>query len=366
MSYAPTGGIAVLVPAYREEDGILDTVLAAAAAEVGPEHVYVATDGSPDRTADIARYWVARGNVDGEPPAENRGKARALEAAIARYRLTERYDGIFVCDGDTVVSPGHIRALADRLSPDTAFLVGNLQSNYRFNRTLWGRYRAFMYFAFNVFIRAPQDLLRTINVLPGSSVLIRSDVVAALDWDEIASYSLDDYDALVQIRRNPDRFPGEARYISDTPPAYILEPYTFVDYWSQTRRWWAGIREIYFGERVYGHWREKWALWDTLHLGSWMLSAVAPLVGIPVAVVLLSTSLWWLVAVSLAFGLAQNLAIAGLYAARTGRLGVFVSLPTFALIAYLESLHFAAAFFGIVKKKSGAQGTWASPKRRGA
>lgn len=348
--------ICVLVPAYMEANGILDAVLYAAVEEVGSAHVYLTTDASADSTADVARYWLPASNVD--DPAENRGKARALEAATRRFGLTERYEGIFILDADCILSRGHIAALVEHLEPGTAFLVGNLQSNYGLNRTLWGRYRAFMYHAFNLFIRAPQDLLKTINVLPGSSVLIRSGAVAALDWDEIASYSLDDYDALVQIRRGGF---GEARYIADTPPAYILEPYTFGDYWKQTRRWWTGIRDIYFGERVYSHWRRRWAAWDTLHLGSWVLSALAPVVALPVMAYALTTSLWWVVAASLGFGLAQNLVIAGLYVAKTGRVSALFLLPVFAGIAYLESLHFAAAFIGLVKKKSGA--AWVSPDR---
>lgn len=348
--------VCVICPAYMEEPGILDAVLCAATKEVGPENIYVSCDGSTDSTADIARYWLPASNVD--DPAHNQGKARALEAAIRRFRLTERYEGIFILDADTVISAGHIAALGEHMDPKTAFLVGNLQSNYQLNRTLWGRYRAFMYFAFNHFIRAPQDLLGTINVLPGSSVLIRSDVVAALNWLEIASYSLDDYDALIQIRR--ERL-GEARYIADTPPAYILEPYTFTDYWKQTKRWWTGIRDIYFGERVYSYWRAKWAAWDTLHLGSWLLSAGAPVIMLPVMAYVLTTSLWWVVAASLGFGLLQNLVIAGLYVAKTGRISALFLLPIFVGIAYLESLHFTAAFLGVVKKNSGA--AWSSPAR---
>lgn len=340
----------ILVPAYQEAD-YFDRALSHAMRQ--GYDVYVANDASTDATSNVVRYWGAEMYLN----TNNTGKARCLKRTIDYFRLTEQYEYIFIMDADTVLADGHLELLLEHVKPDDAFLVGRIESNLADNKTLVGRYRAYVMHMYNLFIRRPQNLLGVVNVLPGSSVLLSSSVVDMLDWDEVASFSLDDYNIMVQIRRNHC---GKCRYIHDTPPAYVLEPFTLRDYWEQTRRWWAGISEI---EWRGGAWKNTsfWGLWNKLHLWSWLMSALWPVVYL---ILLLSTGgiiLKVLVGLIL-WSSGVALALSTIYVLRTGRIGTYLSLPTFYIIMWVEALHFLLCYVMIIRSRN--RGVWTSPTRR--
>lgn len=351
--------VAVIIPAHQEADGIVDAVLFSAAREVGRKNVYLTTDGSTDSTGSMARYWLPKDNV--EASGVNRGKAHALRHLIESRRLTERYDYIYQLDADTVPSEGHIRALLDRVDPGVAVAVGRLESNYELNRTVYGRYRAFMYSAYNWVIRAPQDLMRVVNVLPGSSVMFRSDVLDAMDWEAVGKYRLDDYRQLYEVRLKKL---GAVRYYANTPPAYILEPYTFADYSKQFKRWMYGIGEIMRGERIWRHWRKPAFAWDMLHMGGWVLSFLALPVGLWAAITFLNTGAWWLIPALLLVGLAQNTLLVAVYVLQTGRIASIAYLPVFFLFSLYEAFVATRGMLGLYRTEN-ETGAWNSPARNG-
>lgn len=93
-----TPAISVVVPAYREEQRLpatLDRVLAYLEARRLPFEVLVVDDGSPDRTAEVARSYEARGVKLLSQP-ENRGKG----AAVKRGVLASRGAKILLTDAD--------------------------------------------------------------------------------------------------------------------------------------------------------------------------------------------------------------------------------------------------------------------------
>jgi cellulose synthase/poly-beta-1,6-N-acetylglucosamine synthase-like glycosyltransferase len=107
--------LAVVVPAHDEEDGIARTVrnLADRAAEVGSCAVVVIADNCIDRTGAVARGAGARVLERDDP--ERRGKGHALAWAFDRL-LREPFDAFVVVDADSVLEPGTLRAMADRLA----------------------------------------------------------------------------------------------------------------------------------------------------------------------------------------------------------------------------------------------------------
>jgi glycosyltransferase involved in cell wall biosynthesis len=101
MQGSPAARIAVVIPAFNEEGTVAEVVRVAR--QLTPE-VIVASDGSSDSTAAVARAAGAR--VVELP--ENAGKGRALGAALAQTDA----DYIVMLDADlTGLTPGHLRTL---------------------------------------------------------------------------------------------------------------------------------------------------------------------------------------------------------------------------------------------------------------
>jgi cellulose synthase/poly-beta-1,6-N-acetylglucosamine synthase-like glycosyltransferase len=351
------GEICVLTPAHNEYD-VLDEALASARREVGRKHVYLVDDASTDNTSKIGWYWAGRDHTLTLPT--NSGKARAFEAAIKHFDLTNRYRAIFFMDSDTVLGPGHVEAVLQALDakPQHAFAVGKIESRYVDPKTFWVRYRAYVMWLYNSTIRLPQNTLGVINVLPGSSVLIRSSVVASIDWNRTAGFALDDYHTLVQILLQKL---GKGVYAPSSPPALIREPLTTTAYLKQTRRWWFGIGEIHRREGLWTKFR-PWFLFNNAHILSWIWAAISPV--LILITLLFLHDIWWafdIATVGVLWALAEATILCTIYTLRTGRVSALILLPAFLVVVYLESCFFCLCFFGAVKAKRG--GTWASPPR---
>ena len=110
--------VAVVIPAYNEEEHI-GAVLSAVTALPEVEQVIVVSDGSVDRTADIARYFGAR-VIELKV---NQGKGAALRIGC---EMAVGADIVVFLDADLVgLTPHHVRALLDPvLRGDTAATVG--------------------------------------------------------------------------------------------------------------------------------------------------------------------------------------------------------------------------------------------------
>ncbi len=128
--------VTILIPAFNESAGIVDTVVSLLEQRYSEHEVVVINDGSTDATLDILRERFAlerfpeayRAMLPTAPirmiyqsqthpylrviDKENGGKADALNAGInvARYPL------IFTCDGDSYYSPDAVQCLAEAFS----------------------------------------------------------------------------------------------------------------------------------------------------------------------------------------------------------------------------------------------------------
>src|SRR2546423_11677200 len=97
--------VAVLIPAHNEELVIKDSIEAIAAL-VPRCNIHVVSDGSTDRTAELAR----QAGVNVISTRSNVGKAGALEEAIDRFALVERFSAVLLLDADTAIHPGYFDA----------------------------------------------------------------------------------------------------------------------------------------------------------------------------------------------------------------------------------------------------------------
>ncbi len=125
---APPSGLVwtVVVPAYREEARLpasLDRLPGALeAAGLVPFEIVVVDDGSPDRTAEVARAAAARDpriRVIGTP--ENRGKGHAVRLGVQAARGT----WILVTDADLSTPPADAARLLAAASRADGIAIGS-------------------------------------------------------------------------------------------------------------------------------------------------------------------------------------------------------------------------------------------------
>ena len=235
-SKSPRRDVAVLIACKNGEATIGRSIRSAAA----QADVYVVSDGSTDKTAEVARAAGARVLRR----ARSGGKPNALRSGNARFYLTRRYRYIAVLDDDTILAPDYIAKLEARMAddPGIAAASGRIDSLWDHERR-WNPFiamRAFMYWSYQVTIKRGQNALRVVNVICGANTLFRADVFAALIEDD-APYAIDDMYWLAEIVR---RRLGRVAYVH-LAHSWTIDPHRFTDWYRQTVRWsWGQFQSI--------------------------------------------------------------------------------------------------------------------------
>jgi biofilm PGA synthesis N-glycosyltransferase PgaC len=115
-----TADVAVLVAAHNEEL-VIERTIRSAAEHLPPEQILVVSDGSSDRTVEIARAAGAQ-VYDLHP---NRGKAGAIAAAIEHFSIPERFEVMMLLDADTHLSTDYFTTgLPEFSAPDVVAVAG--------------------------------------------------------------------------------------------------------------------------------------------------------------------------------------------------------------------------------------------------
>lgn len=235
--YAPS--VSVIVPAYREQAVIVQTVHSLLQQEyVGSLEVIVVDDGSPDDT-----YQVARNTFAADPRVlvvtkPNGGKASALNAGIALAH-GEILVGL---DADTVFAPDAIARLVQPLRDERVGAVaGNAKVGNRLN--LVTRWQAVEYITSqNVDRRAFADL-NAITVVPGAIGAWRATAVrdaGGFSDDTLA----EDQDLTIALRRQ-----GWRIAYADDAIAYTEAPDTLRTLARQRFRWTFGTLQCAWKHR---------------------------------------------------------------------------------------------------------------------
>ena len=232
---------AVLIACKNGESTIATTVRSAA----GQADVYVISDGSSDRTAEVAAHagaHVLNRSTSG-------GKPDALRAGNAEFSLSERYDYIAVLDDDTTIAPDYLKLIVSVMDEDAGISVssGRIASVWN-HAQRWNPFiamRAFMYWSYQVTIKRGQNALRVVNVICGANSVFRAEVFAALIKDD-APYAIDDMYWLAEIVR---RKLGRVAYVHQAL-AWTIDPHTFADWYRQTVRWSWGQFQSVRGHRL--------------------------------------------------------------------------------------------------------------------
>src|SRR5262245_9925444 len=254
--------------------------------------VYVVSDGSTDRTADVAREagaHVLEREVSG-------GKPDALRAGTAQFNLTERYDYVAVLDDDTTIAPDYVDRITRKLDadPNVAVASGRIDSLWN-HAQRWNPFvamRAFMYWSYQATIKRGQNAFRVVNVICGANSVFRAGVFGQL-IEHDAPYAIDDMYWLAEIVR---RQLGRVAYVHDAH-SWTIDPHTFRDWYRRTVRWSWGQFQSIRGHRLglplqRDHARRlgvRFSWFDLAYLAlllDWLPYMLEPLALVPAAILL--------------------------------------------------------------------------------
>jgi biofilm PGA synthesis N-glycosyltransferase PgaC len=230
--------VAVVVPAHNEEPVIaatLDSVLRL----VPVENVHVVADGCIDRTAAIAR---TRG-VSVLELTPGRGKAGALQTALRRFGILERFAVLLIVDADTRLDQRYLERglpMLERLG--VVALAGYARAGWRPRElSLVGRYlvsyRTRLY-AVLQWLRYGQTWRWTnvTAVVPGFASMYRTDVLGAMDLNP-PGLVIEDFNMTFEVHRQ-----GLGK-IAFRPAVHATtqDPDNLRDYFRQVLRWHLGF-----------------------------------------------------------------------------------------------------------------------------
>jgi cellulose synthase/poly-beta-1,6-N-acetylglucosamine synthase-like glycosyltransferase len=277
-------GVAILVAAHNEEL-VVEATIRSAASAVPLSNVFVVSDGSTDRTSELAAAAGAT-VLDLHP---NRGKAGALTALIEDFELARRFEVVLLLDADTQLSPDYLASGLPLFDDPEVVAVAGRAMTLPDPRppTFVGRvlvaYRERLYVAVQYLQKFGQAArhLNAVAIVPGFASMYRTRVLGDIDI-AAPGLAIEDYNMTFEVhakRLGRIAFhPGAAR-------ALTQDPDSIREYVRQVRRWSLG-----FWQTVRRHGIRLGRFWAVLVLfilelvtSSVFLLAVPPLLGISVA-----------------------------------------------------------------------------------
>ncbi|HVH73216.1 MAG TPA: glycosyltransferase, partial [Candidatus Dormibacteraeota bacterium] len=191
----PLPGVTVLIPAYNEENVIVQTVTSVLESHYPDLRIIVVNDGSQDKTGELLDAHFSR-----EPRVRiihqvNRGKAAALNLAMSQAET----ELVVTIDADTEIEPDALGKLVRHfVDPTVGAVAGNVKVG---NRSRWlTRWQALEYITSQNMEKRAFDVLNCITVVPGALGAWRRQAIEAaggITADTVA----EDADLTIAIRR---------------------------------------------------------------------------------------------------------------------------------------------------------------------
>ena len=222
---------AVIVPASNEET-VIENTIRSLLLVFRPEDIYVVSDGSSDRTVEIARKIIP--NVLALP--KNHGKASAMNYLIEEKQLPEKYQYIMTIDADTEINRHYLQEALKVFKGDKSHKIACVAGKVQGKKYNWlTYYRLWEYEVFQQVHKSAQSVINAITVCPGCGTIYRSSVFNKL---KIPSETItEDMDLTIQIHRQ------KLGKIAFCPKAivYTQDPKNLHDYLKQIERWYTGF-----------------------------------------------------------------------------------------------------------------------------
>lgn len=374
--------VAVLI-ASKEGAETIGTTVASAVAQAD---VYVVSDGSTDRTAQVAR----RAGASVLDLDVNVGKPAAIYRAVDAFALVDRYAAILIIDDDTTIAADFVRrsvqrmrdgrrALAvdrsyagverrradrradggrpavDRRSPGVGIVVGRTVTDWddahRWNA--WVGSRAYAYWRYQVTIRTGQDRVNALNCISGSNSIYRSTLLKEV-LAEQTPYIVDDTYWLLETQR---RRLGRVVYEPEAH-AWIQDPTNLRDWYRQNLRWLWGTFQGIVGHRV-GRRRSWFDFWYVTLIVDWVMYVLLW----PIVLVALLANQWVTPSTAAASVLGGYVLWTAAAACALRRWRLIPMTPAIVLIDVLYRAVFVHAFVKTIRQPTVASCRWESPTR---
>jgi biofilm PGA synthesis N-glycosyltransferase PgaC len=230
--------LALILPAHNEEVVIADTIVSALNAGMEAKDIFVVSDGSVDRTVQIALAYLPWQNVYHQPQL---GKAMAISNGIKHFGIVRRFEWVHIADADGTFSATYFKELKDRLPDDCVAATGHVQSL----KGGWiSKYRTYEYTLGLEVMRRIQAFLGTIPVIPGATCVFKTTIIDQLDFTNPSL--TEDMDLTLQIHRKKL---GRIAYIPQAK-AFTQDPKDFHDYYKQILRWYRGAWQVMTRHKV--------------------------------------------------------------------------------------------------------------------
>jgi len=372
------GRVAVLIPAHNEAL-VIGATISSACAQVDPDQVFVASDGSSDATADLAR--AAGANVVELTP--NRGKAGAIAAAIEYFELIRRFDVVLLLDADTRLDQDYLASgLPAFDDPGVVAVAGRATTTVdpppatRFGRLLLA-YRERFYVVVQYLLKYGQASrpANVVSIVPGFASMYRTSVLGEID---IAAPGLviEDFNMTFELHAKQL---GRIDFRPNAAIARTQDPDTFEDYVKQMKRWTLG-----FWQTVRRHRARRDRFWAALTLYIVELVLSSTMLLLMIGLLVAAGGLWawaaatgevspmdglWRIAPPLAILLGIYvpdllLTVAAVIASR--RPGYLIYAPVFPLLRAVDAAVCLRSLFEALTRRRAATGRWTSPTRRAA
>lgn len=367
--------VAVVIAAHDEELVIRETVRSVTRL-VPAGNVFVASDGSRDRTVEIAAAEGAT-VLDLQP---NRGKAGAIAALLEAFDLPRRFEVVLFLDADTQLDDDYFSTgLPLFADPEVVAVAGRAATLFdpppptRIGRLLVA-YRERLYVAVQYLHKFGQAArwANAVAIVPGFASMYRARV---LDRIDIAAPGLviEDYNMTFEVHA---KRLGRIAFHPRAAVARTQDPATLHDYVRQVRRWSLGFWQTV--RRHGGHLGRFWVAlglfivelvvssllliaWPLLLVaatGTAVLSAFDGERDSPADAIAAVVPPW-----ALLLGiLLPDLLLSVLAAVVTRRPSYLLQAPLFPLIRVLDAAVCLRALVDAMRRAS--DGRWRSPTRR--
>lgn len=261
--------VAVLIAAHNEEVSIAATI-ESLLQSVRPDQIYIGSDGSKDKTVEIARGFGV--HVDDIQP--NRGKAGALTYVIEENQLLARYKGVLLIDADIKVDPLFIERAARHFDdPGVAAVSGYFVAIWPKHymprmELLVTAYRVRLWRILQFFIRYGQTWkhLNVSPIIPGGGSIYRTSVLQHVQINT-PGLVIEDFNMTFEVRHK------KLGRVAFEPRAYLYdqEPYSVGDFTKQIKRWYLGYFQTM---RRHGFWLSWFCFFTYLFTFEMLVSAI--------------------------------------------------------------------------------------------
>lgn len=237
--------LALIIPGHNEELVIEKTIHSAIAAGLSTAHIYVVSDNSSDKTAELAEAILGKSHVIS---VRRSGKAVAIKKAIRAFRIKSRYTWLHIADADSAFEGKYFSILKKELDPvKYVAATGYVKSMYGG----WiSKYRAYEYSFGQEIMRRIQHMLGVIPVIPGPTSCFRTDILKDLDF-ETHNFT-EDFDITIQIHRKKL---GRIGFISQAR-TLTQDPKDYADYVKQITRWYRGFWQGVLSYKIGRKWQK--------------------------------------------------------------------------------------------------------------